>query len=246
MPLYGPFPFTPLATGGSRAFWGHPYAHVPSSNGLRDSNGDLDPNWAVPFDALNPWDKAIINGMQVPGIVRFESHKAQRHQKRQALGDDYGNITQMGWDLAEVVMAVKIWTEKQFSDWQTLINQLETQLLQAKTAATAGASEYAGGMSAVTVDYPALAMHSISKLFVKDLSPLTQAGDPGVMQAKLSFTEFNPARQGTTVTAKGADPDLSANKSTFGNSGKQKNPAAAPPSANQTGGLGPNSPPLAG
>lgn len=216
-------------------FWGAPYGQVPSPLGLLDSNGDNDPNWSIDPSSFNPWDTATLLGMRVPGIVRFEARKAQRHQKRSSPGDDFANITQMGWDLAEATMTVRLWTEKQFYDWQAIIQKLEQQLLSAKTAALGGGSEYAGGFAAVTVEYPGLAMHSISKLWVKELTPLAPTNDAGVFQAKVQFTEFNPARQGSTKTVIGAPPGLSSINQTYGNQPAQKNATTSPPS--QGGGI---------
>lgn len=252
---------------GSQPFWGQASGSVPEPTSQAnpnhyDANGRIDP--ATEDPNYNPWDKAKIGQDTVPGIVRIELKKEMQRQKKKAIGNHGATVTLLGYDLAEVIMSIRMWTAPQFTAYQDIVQKLQHQLWLATQANNGqngliitpdtvnpstnglgltyvpGTVEATGPTAAaVQVYHPSLAMFGITQLYVRQLVPPMPSQPVGCMEARIIFEEFRIPIQGNAATISGSKKSLASKKTAYSES-TQVQPPHAPGSAAVAPGQGNN------
>jgi hypothetical protein len=136
------------------------------------------------------WDRFVVAGRALPGVATVDGAKRVRLDERSASGSDGASLTHQGNDGAQVTVRLRMWTADQVEEW----GRREKEFL-----ARAGKSR----PKPVVVYHPALAIHGIKSLFVKEVGLLrVQAGGSG--EVSIRFVEFLPPAQVGVSTPKAA------------------------------------------
>lgn len=159
-------------------FWGRPNYGDPATKEAND----------LP-QAYGPWDQILMAGQMVPGIVRVSGKKGQRMDSKLAPGMDGSTDTHLGYDNADILLRVTLWTAAHWTAWQALI-----PLIQPKPNK--------GQARPVDVYHPGLAPYGIRKLYVKDLSIPEPGPKSGDMIVTITCSEFRPQTKGGILTPK--------------------------------------------
>lgn len=224
-----PHSWTDVVASTPQPFWGWPFGHVPSGQSAsssdtvaRDSQGNVDPNWAIPPESMNPYDVMRLAGLAVPGKSLVTCKKAQRVDKRHSPGYSGANATMLGFDAAEVDLEIHVWTEQQFIQLTAMFLYL-TQLITAAQVQPRGTVQ-----GAIECQHPKLSMLGIQKLYVRQLFPPDPSDTPGMMKARIRFDEFSPATRGSSATINAAPPPLNSVANVYSSTqSKVADPASA-------------------
>ncbi len=156
------------------------------------------------------WDRFVVAGRALPGVARVDGLKSCRLDVRNAPGSDGGTLSNLGNDNSGATVHLRMWTPDQLDEWAKRLPELLASTGKARPAP-------------VMVYHPALAIHGIKALYVKEVG-LIQVKD-GLGEVTIKFLEFLPATKAGVVTPKAAIN--TSVPSAFGPGGA---PAGTPPS----------------
>lgn len=162
------------------------------------------------------WKVIYMAGRRVPGLCHVTFKRAHRVDKRAASGTDNPTVTSLGYDGAEVIIEIRLWTPQQLIDYQA-ITIPSVQPAPGKAGARP---------KSVKVSYPSLSMYGVKSLFVTEIAGPEPTSTHGVWKVVLTATQTEPMNPAGSVTQKGGGVSTAPNVYP----GQPAKPPSAPPS----------------
>jgi hypothetical protein len=72
-------------------------------------------------DEVSPWERITFNGVRAPGICEVTGGKRKRLDHRMTPGASGASTTVLGYDLAEFIVSLKLWTPSQWAAFLKLV-----------------------------------------------------------------------------------------------------------------------------
>lgn len=170
-----------------------------------------------PFEQPGVWDTLVIGGVPFRGTFEFGGDLLKRRlDHRKASGRDGARIRDKGYDLAEIDLALKVYTQEHWDDLQALIALLFPR------------SGEATRRNAHDCAHPSLALAGITQVYASKMGALRQTS-PTLWEVTINLVEYRPEAQRRNVshTAR-AVPDVSTNATAFTGTEAPPAPPAAP------------------
>lgn len=171
------------------------------------------------------WDVIYLAGRRVPGLVEVDFKREHRANKRLASGVDGTSVTSLGYNGADIVVRIRLWTPQQWLDFQTItIPSVQPRPGKASVRPVS-----------ITADYPSLATWGCFRLFVLHVDGPKKCEVHGARDIILSCSDTSPQVAVGVATQKGAGVATEKNAIT-GTSGPTS--TAAPSKTTNTPKLG--------
>jgi len=135
------------------------------------------PHWTA---APHLYDTCTLAGIKLPGIVRIAGTLSRKLDKKNAKGADGATITDDGANAAEIELALIMWTEYHWEQYQEIL-----PIINPVT--------HKGKLSPVDVVHPVLALHGINSVYVEEVSLPQDGSIPQTREVKIKITEWRPA-----------------------------------------------------
>lgn len=142
------------------------------------------------------WDVVLFAGKPTPGIAVVSGRNGVSLDKKKSPGTDGATITALGYEPAEVDIAIRIWTAAQWAAWQQL-----------RPVLTARPNK--GKPQPLQVYHPALADAGIRSLYVREIGLPRDIQPKGTKEILIRCSEWLPK-----PTGKGKDATFTPKKST--------------------------------
>lgn len=163
----------------------------------------------IPFwkDLPQAYDHPVIAGYELPGVARISAELRRKLDKKNAKGIDGATITDDGEDQAPIEITVRLYNREHWQRFQALV-----PLINPKGS---------GKKTAVSIDYPTLALFGINLMYVEAVSVPEFRDNPKRMESTIKGTEWRPApkaaktsKSSTTDESKD-DPKIKAWETTY-------------------------------
>lgn len=148
-----------------------------------------------PPTKLSPWDTVVLGGVVAPGLALVQCRKGKRFDIKLAKGAKVPTMTFIGYELAEIVVTIRIWTQAQLADLWRMAPSLNPP------AAPPSGLDPKNWPPPIDIGHPSLQMLGITSVHVQHVGALEPTSVKGVWQMRITCTEFQKPDPTEDVTA---------------------------------------------
>lgn len=167
-------------------------------------------------DNFSPWDIVKFGGVVAPGVALVQCRKGKRFDVKIEKGANVPTVTFVGFDLAEVIVTLRIWKQTQLNDLWLLAPTL------VPPASAPNNEDPKNWPPPIDISHPSLQMLGINSVHIQHVGVLEPSGVKGVWQMRITCMEFQKPEptKNVTTTPKGSK-SVQYNNRTAINAGTQ-------------------------